>query len=155
MLIFCAVWNIDSAACYGTVTISKRRKHITTGGNTLFDCSTGVNQACLEMPREGRRWSTFTFGSAGRVGEVVTRKADSTWLCFFSRWFVSSLWWVWVCRVDPLRWLHESYTEKAESRNVFQCHTSGKRSCSEAAVLRGQGIPSSQRTFRLSSVNFY
>lgn len=155
MLMFYAIRNIDSAACYETVTISKRRKQITTGGNTLFDCSTGVNQACLEMPREGRRWSTFTFGSAGGVGEVVTRKADSTRLWVFLKWFVSSLCWVWVCRVDPLCWLHGSYTEKAESRNVFQCHTSGKRSCSEAAVLRGQGILSSQRTFGLFSVNFY
>ena len=48
--------------------------------------------------------------------------------------------------VDPLCSLHGSSSEKAEKRNVVQCHTSGKRSYSEAAALRGRAP--SHGTFR-------
>lgn len=48
--------------------------------------------------------------------------------------------------VDPLCCLHGSSSENAENRNVVPCHTSGKRSCSEAASLGGQAP--SQGTLR-------
>ena len=84
----CAVWNVDSAACCELVIISEREKQITRGGNTLFDCSTWVTQACLEILREGRGQSMFTFGSAGRVGEVVIRNEGSTqFFLFWDGWF--------------------------------------------------------------------
>lgn len=148
MLIFCAVWNADSAACYEVVTISKREKQIKIGGNTLFDCSTWVNQACLEIPSEGRRWSTFTFGSAGRAGEVVTRKADSTWLFLF--WdgsfhlFGKSESAESVCWSPALpAWVFHREDRKQECISV---------SHKWKELFWGN---SSQGTFRLSSVNFY
>lgn len=53
-------------------------------------------------------------------------------------------------------WLHgSSFSEKAEDRNVVQCHTSEKRVYSEAAALRGWAFTVSEDFQNVSSMNFY